>query len=88
MDSFKYEDLRTLLSILSPNHFLFKFDLKSGHHHVEIYEPHWKYLGFAWGEGEANPYYIFTVLSFDLATACYVHVFTKLLHPLTKYWRA
>ena len=38
MDSFKYEDLRTLLAILSPNDFLFKFDLKSGYHHVDTLE--------------------------------------------------
>lgn len=44
-DSFKYEDLRTLLSILKPNDYLFKFDLKSGYHHVEMFESHWKYLG-------------------------------------------
>ena len=69
MDSFKYDDLRTLLSILSPNDFLFKFDLKLGYHHVEIFEFHWKYLGFAWGEGEAKAFYVFTVLPFGLATA-------------------
>ena len=34
---------------------LFKFDLKSGYHHVDIYEPHQKYLGFAWEtEGKVN----------------------------------
>ena len=38
-DSFKYEDLHTLMAILMPNDFLFKFDLKSGYHHVEIFQP-------------------------------------------------
>ena len=85
-ESFKYEDLRTLMSILSPSDFLFKFDLKSGYHHVEIFEPHWKYLSFAWGIGKVKTFYVFTVLPFGLATACYV--FTKLLRPLTKFWRA
>ena len=56
------------------------------HHHVEIFETHWKYLGFAWGEGDAKSFYVFTVLTSGLATACYV--FTKLLRPLTKFWRA
>ena len=74
------------LTFKLPNDFLFKFDLKSGYHHVEIFKPHWKYLGFAWGEGEANAFYVFTVLPFGLATACYV--FTKLLRPITKYWWA
>ena len=35
-DPFKYEDL----SILSPGDFMCKFHLKSGYHHVEIFEPH------------------------------------------------
>ena len=46
-DAFKYEDLRTLLSILRPKDFLFKFNLKSGYHHVEVFQHHWSYLGFA-----------------------------------------
>lgn len=42
---------------------------------------HWKYLGFAWG----TKYFVFTVLPFGLATACYI--LTKLLRPLVRYWR-
>ena len=38
--SIKYEDLRIAL--------LFKFDLKSAYHFVDIYPPHTKYLGFSW----------------------------------------
>lgn len=53
---------------------------------MEIFKPHWKYLGFAWGKGGSETFYVFTVLPFGLATACYV--FTKLLQPLLKYWRA
>ena len=72
IDSFKYEDLRTLLSILNPTDFLFKFDLKSGYHHVEIFEPHWKYLGFA--GVRAREKLIIYLLSYRsaLQTACYV----------------
>ena len=62
------------------------FDLKSGYHHVEIYEPHRRYLSFQWQyEGRAQ-FFVFTVLSFGLATACYA--FTKLLRPLIRYWRS
>ena len=46
-DSFKYEGLSTLMTMIDCNDFLFKFDLKSGYHHIEIFEPHWRYLGFA-----------------------------------------
>ena len=42
------------------------------------------FLGCEWGGG--GKFYKFTVLSFRLATACYV--FTKFLRPLVKYWRS
>ena len=65
--------------------FLFKFGLKSGYHHLDIFEPHQRYLGFAW-EVNSNPScFVFTVMPFGLATACYA--FTKLMWPLVKYWR-
>ena len=60
--------------------FVFKFDLKSGYHHISIYKSHWKYLGFAWNVGGEPRYYVFTVLPFGLATACYT--FTKVVRPL------
>ena len=84
-ESFKYEDLRTLLTLLKTQDYLCKFDLKSGYHHVEITNLHWKYLGFQWGTNDEQQYYVFTVLPFGLATACYV--FTKLIRPLVKHWR-
>ena len=40
-----------------------------------------RHLGFEW----KGDYFVFTVLPFGLATACYV--FTKVLRPLVKYWR-
>ena len=64
---------------------MFKFDLKSGYHHVSIYKSHWKYLGFVWNVDGIPKYYVFTVLPFGLATACYV--FTKIVRPLVRYWR-
>ena len=65
--------------------FLFKFDQKSGYHHLNIFEPHQKYLGFTWREGKETSYFVFTVLPFGLATACYA--FTKLMRPLVRFWR-
>ena len=85
-DKFKYEDLRVAMLMFQKDDFVFSFDLKSGYHHIEIYEPHRCYLGFQWQyEGRAQ-FFVFTVLPFGLATACYA--FTKLLRPLVKYWRA
>ena len=46
---FKYEDLRVAMLLLERNDFMFSFDLKSGYHHVDIAQEHWKYLGFRWG---------------------------------------
>ena len=83
-DKFKYEDLRIAMLMFKKGDYLFTSDLKSGYHHIDIYQPHWKYLGFAWGEGETQQYYVFTVLPFGLTTACYV--FTKLMRPLVKHW--
>ena len=78
---FKYEDLRTAMLLFECGDYLFSFDLKSGYHHVDIAEVHHTLLGFQW-EGA---YYVFTVLPFGLATACYM--FTKLLRPLVRFWR-
>ena len=84
-DHFKYEDLRIAAVMFQQHELLFKFDLKSGYHHVDIYPDHQKYLGFQWGTKESVCYYVFTVLPFGLSTACYL--FTKLTRPLIKLWR-
>lgn len=78
---FKYEDLRVAMTLFEWGDCLFSFDLKSGYHHVDITPAHYKYLGFEWG----GKFYVFTVLPFGLATACYL--FTKLMRPLVRYWR-
>ena len=62
--------------------YVITFDLKSGYHHVDINEEHWRYLGFYWKE----QHYVFKVLPFGLSTACYA--FTKLLRPSVRYWRS
>ena len=79
---FKYEDLRTAMLLFEKDDYMFSFDLKSGYHHVDIASAHQKFLGIEWG----GAYFVFTVLPFGLSTACYV--FTKLLRPLVRYWRA
>ena len=55
---FKYEDLSVAMLLLERNDSMFSFDLKSGYHHVDIAQEHWKYLGFRWG----GHYYCFTLL--------------------------
>ena len=43
-EKFKYEDLRLAMLMFQKGDYLFSFDLKSGYHHVDIHESHWKYL--------------------------------------------
>ena len=69
-DKFKYEDLRVAMLMFQKGDFVFSFDLKSGYHHVDIYKPHRKYLGFSWVIKGVIQFYLFTVLPFGLSTAC------------------
>ena len=77
----RYEDLDTFCGYVDKNSFMANFDLKSGYHHVQIFEEHQQYLGFSWN----GSCYKFTVLPFGLSSAC--NIFTKLLRPLVKRWR-
>lgn len=44
--SVKYEDIRTALVYLKSNSFMFKFDLHSAYHHIEMFYRHTDFLGF------------------------------------------
>ena len=84
---FKYEDLPHIAQVLGKDQYYFSFDLESGYHHVDIFQQHQKYLGFAWTHRDGvTRYYTFTVLPFGLNSACYL--FTKLTRPLVYSWRA
>ena len=84
---FKYENLKTVAEIFEENYEFCTFDLKHGYHHVPIHKDDQKYLGFSWQFPDGRiRYFIFLVLPFGLASACYA--FTKLLRPLVKKWRA
>jgi hypothetical protein len=43
---FKYESIRPVSELCSPGDLLFTMDLKSGYHHVDIFQDHWQYLGY------------------------------------------
>ena len=84
---FKCEDVKTAMQLLDKDFFMFKFDLKSAYHHIEIFEEHRRYLAFAWNFGQSKArYFRFCVLAFGLSTAPFV--FTKLLKALIRYWRS
>ena len=67
----KFEDFKVAFTYFKSNNFMFKFDLKSGYHHIDMAEWCRTYLGFSWGE----KLYVFTVLQLDLSSCPYV--FTK-----------
>ena len=85
---FKCEDLASPFKFLIRVFYLFKFDLKSGYHHIEIFPAHRKFLSFAWdfGISGSSRYFHFCVLPFGLSSAPFI--FTKMLKPLLKSWRS
>ena len=83
---FKCADIKTLIQLIDKEYYMFKFDLKSAYHHIEIYEEHRKFLSFAWSLGDSGVrYFQFCVLPFGLSSAPFI--FTKLLKPLITVWR-
>ena len=58
--------------------FLFKFDLKSGYHHIDIHKDYQKFLGFSWVNGKGQKkYYLYSVLPFALSSGPLI--FTKIV---------
>jgi len=55
--SFKYKDLRTAALKFKKEEFMFKFDLKSGYHHVDVHSDFHKFLGFHWEIKGATSYF-------------------------------
>ena len=85
-DKIKFEDGNALNTIYKVKKgYLFRFDLKNGYHHIDIFEPHQKFLGFSWVFKDNIKFFVFTVLPFGLTSAPFI--FTKIVRPLVKYWR-
>ena len=85
-DRITFDDWNSFQNYLESNKgYLFKFNLKSRYHNVDIFEEHQTYLGFSWEINQQTHYFVFTVLPFGLSTAPFV--FTKVVRPLIKYWR-
>ena len=80
----KYENYTTLLNYLADNHYMISFDLKSGYHHIDIFEAHQEYLGFSWKFGNVENFFKFTVLPFGLSSAG--HIFTSVVKCLVTKW--
>ena len=67
---------------MNPREYRFKFDIKQGYHHIDIYKSHQKFLGFSWEIGGKAFYFVFTVVSFGLTSARFT--FTKVMRCLLK----
>ena len=61
---FKYKEIRCVRDLFEKGDYFFKFDIKSGYHHINILEAHQKYLAFAWDFEGVTKYFVFTVLVF------------------------
>lgn len=64
-----YESLRAFQRGINQDDYVAQLDHKSGYHHVRMAEDSWQYLGFRW----KGRYYVFRVLPFGWAPACYVY---------------
>ena len=62
----KYDDWKITSLMFQKNGYMFSFDLKSGYHHIEIFQPHQTFLGFSWDFQGVTRYNIFTILPFGL----------------------
>ena len=84
----KFEDAKSFLECLvaSPCAWACSFDIKSGYHHIEIFESDQQFLGFSWVFDGVTKYFKFTVLPFGLSVGPYI--FSKVMRPLVKYWRS
>ena len=82
----KFEDWKCFERYLEDKKgYLFKFDLKIGYDHIDIFEPHQKFLDFFWLFKSKIKFFVFTVLPFGLTSAPFI--FTKVVRPFVKYWR-
>ena len=62
---FKMEDSRTFLNYVHSPGYMFKFDMKSGYHHVSIHEESQTFLGFQWLLGSSvEPRFCFLLFVF------------------------
>ena len=69
---FKFEGVPEAFQFIIENGFMFKYDLTSGYHHIQVHRDHQKYLGFAWKFGDVVRHFVFASLPFGLSTAGHV----------------
>lgn len=77
---FNLEGIKGALDFVPKNGLMFKFDLSSGYHHIDLHASMYKYFGFSWD----NCFYVFSSLPFGLSSAPFI--FTKILRNLVRFW--
>jgi hypothetical protein len=75
----KFEEWKVAIQYFTKDCSVFKFDLKSGYHHIDICPQQHTFLGFSW----KGKYFCSTVLPFDLSTTPFI--FSKCLREMVKY---
>ena len=81
----KLDDWKIMFQYVKKGSFLFSFDLAQAFHGVDICDHHQTFLGFSYVVEGVKKFFKFTVLPFGMKLSPFVY--TKLFHPLIKYWR-
>ena len=85
-EKIKFDDWKCFENYLEhTDGYVFKFDLKSAYHHVDVFKEHQTYLGFSRKIDYLVKFFLFTVLPIALSTAPFA--FAKVVRPLVKYLR-
>ena len=94
-DRFKLDDWKTMMQYVKKGGYIFNFDLRSGYHHLDLFQSHQPYTGFSFLQDQDQDSFLlrveldiffFIVLCFGLTSGPYI--FTKLLRPLVRHWRS
>ena len=82
---FRIESTVQFLQVVEQGDYMWSFDLKSAYHQIEMFEPHWRYLGLAIEAEGRQRFFVFTCLPFGLNDAA--RALTKLLRFPLQRWR-
>ena len=78
-DRIKYDDWKCFENYLSEDsRWIYNFDIKSGYHHVDIFETHQTFLGFSWNFNGYTRYFVFSVLPFVLGSISSLHFYKNI----------
>ena len=80
----KYDDINTARQIFEKDTFLYYFDIRGAYNHIDIFQSHRTYLGFAWcDENGTESFYVYNSLAFGLASAG--DIFSKVVRVMVAF---